>query len=199
MFNCRVREMRGWKRAALLMFSGLWLVFASSAAAQTWNQVWSDEFNGPLGTPIDTSKWTFETGILNVNNEAKYYCSPGMITGGCNPSTPNAYMDGRGHLVIQAIKLNSGTAPNGGSWSSARMTTNGAEQFQYGRAEAKMLLLVGPGIWPAFWALGTNISGVGWPTCGEMDYLEDVPPEGGLGRSKISSTVHGAIQERCFL
>jgi beta-glucanase (GH16 family) len=179
-------------RAALLMICGLWLVFANGVQAQSWNQVWSEEFNGPLGQPIDRAKWKFDTGILNVNNEVEYYCAPETSAGGCNSAKPNAYIDGQGHLVIQAIKLNPSTAPNSGSWTSGRMTTDGTEQFQYGRAEARMMLPVGPGIWPAFWALGTNLSSVGWPTCGEIDYMENVPASGGLGPTKISSTLHGS-------
>ena len=179
-------------RASLLVTCGLWLVLASSTAAQTWKQVWSDEFNGAAGTAIDTLKWKFETGILKVNNEVEYYCAPTSSAGGCNSAEPNAYIDGQGHLVIQAIKINSSTAPNSGSWTSARMTTDGTEPFQYGRAEARMMLPVGPGIWPAFWALGTNISTVGWPTCGEIDYMENVPAQGGLGPTKVSSTLHGS-------
>lgn len=179
-------------RAPLLVICGLLLLLASSTAAQTWSQVWSDEFNGAAGTAIDAAKWKFETGILNVNNEVEYYCAPTSSAGGCNSAKPNAYIDGRGHLVIQAIKITSSTAPNSGSWTSARMTTDGTEPFQYGRAEARMMLPVGPGIWPAFWALGTNISTVGWPTCGEIDYMENVPAQGGLGPTKISSTLHGS-------
>ena len=179
-------------RAPLLAICGLGLLLASSTAAQTWNQVWSDEFNGAAGTAIDTAKWKFETGILNVNNEVEYYCAPTSSAGGCNSAKPNAYIDGQGHLVIQAIKINSSTAPNSGSWTSARMTTDGTKPFQYGRAEARMMLPVGPGIWPAFWALGTNISTVEWPTCGEIDYMENVPAQGGLGPTKISSTLHAS-------
>ena len=175
----------------LLLISGLWLVCASGATAQSWNQVWSDEFNGPAGTPIDAGKWKFDTGILKVNNEVEYYCAPGTSAGGCNSAKPNAYIDGKGNLVIQAIKLNASTAPNSGSWTSARMITEGTQEFQYGRAEARMMLPVGPGIWPAFWALGGNISTVGWPNSGEIDYMENVPASGGLGPGKISSTLHG--------
>jgi beta-glucanase (GH16 family) len=178
-------------RAVLLTICGLWFVLAGGAAAQTWNPVWSDEFDGPAGTSIDAAKWKFEAGILKVNNEIEFYCAPDSTAGGCNSAKPNAYIDGNGHLVIQAIKLNPSTAPNSGSWTSARMVTDGTEQFQYGRAEARMTLPVGPGIWPAFWALGTNISSVGWPTCGEIDYLENVPASRGLGPAKISSTLHG--------
>ena len=32
----------------------------------------------------------------------------------------------------------------------------------------------GQGVWPAFWALGVNIDQVGWPTCGEIDVMENV-------------------------
>lgn len=176
----------------------VWLLAAIPASAQNWGTpVWSDEFDGAPGTPIDRTKWTFETGILNVNREVEYYCAPSTTTGGCNVKQPNAYLDGSGHLIIQAIKVGSSTAPDSGSWTSARMTTNGTKQFQYGRVESRMMLPVGPGIWPAFWALGANITsnqfanpGSPWPNCGEIDYMENVPAVGGLGPTKISSTMH---------
>ena len=38
---------------------------------------------------------------------------------------------------------------------------------------------VGQGIWPAFWMLGSNISEVQWPLCGEIDLLEYVGREPG--------------------
>jgi beta-glucanase (GH16 family) len=182
-------------RGGLLVFT-LCLLFSASAFAQNWgNPVWSDEFTGPLGTPIDSTKWTYDTGILNVNNEVEYYCAPSTVTGGCLTTNPNAYIDGNGHLVIQAIRQNNSTTPYSGSWTSARLNTNGLESFQYGRVESSMSLPVGPGIWPAFWALGTNISGpnaVGWPSCGEQDYMENVPlSPGGLGPNVIASTLHG--------
>jgi beta-glucanase (GH16 family) len=184
------------RNTVLLAF---FVVFAAIASrAQSWgNPVWSDEFDGARGTPVDASKWTFETGILNVNNEVEYYCAPSTTTGGCNLTQPNAYLDGNGHLIIQAIKVGSSTSPYSGSWTSARMTTNGTKQFQYGRVESRMQLPVGAGIWPAFWALGANISGnqfgnsgAPWPNCGEIDYMENVPAAGGLGPNKISSTMH---------
>jgi beta-glucanase (GH16 family) len=161
--------------------------------AQNWGQpVWSDEFTGPVGTPIDSTKWTYDTGILSVNNEVEYYCSPSTVTGGCQTTNPNAYIDGNGHLIIQGIRLNSSTTPYSGSWTSARLKTSGLESFQYGRVESMMSLPVGPGIWPAFWALGSNISTVGWPICGESDYMENVPLNpGGLGPTVIASTLHG--------
>jgi beta-glucanase (GH16 family) len=178
-------------RTALCVVS-LWLPLSFPAFAQDWGQpVWSDEFNGPQGTPIDPTKWDYNIGIMHVNNEVEYYCAPSTTTGGCDPSKPNAFLDGNGHLIIQAIRINAGTAPYSGSWTSARLSTNRLESFQYGRVESRMVLPVGPGIWPAFWALGTNIGPAGWPKCGEADYMENVPASGKLGPNVISSTLHG--------
>ena len=70
----------------------------------------------------------------------EYYCLPGMTTGGCVATNPNAYIDGTGNLVIQAIKMGTSTAANSGSWTSARLKTQGLQEFQYGRVEAKMSL-----------------------------------------------------------
>jgi len=180
---------------SLLVASIVTLGGASRAAGQTWGTpVWADEFNDAKGTPINSANWTYDTGILNVNNEVEYYCSPGMTTGGCvgsNSNAYNAYIDGNGYLVIQAIKTGTSTAANSGSWTSARLKTQGLQEFQYGRVEAKMSLPIGPGLWPAFWALGDS-SGCSWPACGEIDYMENVPAvPGGLGPTKISSTIHG--------
>jgi beta-glucanase (GH16 family) len=178
--------------ACVRAFSSLclfWLAFGNISAAQTWRTpVWSDEFNGPPNSSINPANWTYDTGILNVNNEVEYYCAPGSSTPPCVAGTPNAYIDGNGHLVIQAIKINSSVAPNGGSWTSARLKTSTLQSFQYGRLESSMALPVGSGIWPAYWALGDNISSVGWPMSGEIDFMENVPP---LGPSTIQSTVHG--------
>jgi len=162
------------------------------AVAQTWGSpVWSDEFSGPLGTPIDSTKWNYDTGILNVNNEVEYYCAPSTVTGGCQTTNPNAYIDGSGHLVIQAVRLNTNTLPYSGSWTSARLLTSGTEQFQYGRVEASMMLPIGAGLWPAFWALGSSSTGLTWPATGEMDFMENVPASAGQGPTIISSTLHG--------
>ena len=63
--------------------------------------VWSDEFNGPAGTPPNPKYWTHEIGdgALNGitgwgNGEFQYYTD----------STDNAALDGDGNLVITARK-----------------------------------------------------------------------------------------------
>jgi len=168
-----------------------WLAFANISAAQAWTQAWSDEFNGPANSAIDSANWTYDTGSLMVNNEVEYYCAPGSSTPPCVAGTPNAYIDGSGHLVIQAIKISSSVAPYSGSWTSARLKTINLQNFQYGRLESSMELPVGAGIWPAYWALGNNINSVNWPTSGEIDFMENVPASGGLGPTAIRSTIHG--------
>jgi len=167
-----------------------------SAHAQTWTLAWHEDFDG---TTIDPATWTYDTGILNVNNEVEYYCQPGSNTVPCNAASPNAYLDGAGHLVIQAIQINSNVAPYSGSWTSARLKTQGLQSFTYGRVESSMSLPLGPGLWPAYWALGTDISTVGWPASGEIDFMENVPASSGLGPTVISSTLHGGVSSsNCY-
>lgn len=164
---------------------------AGTARAQTWNLAWSDEFNE---SAIDSTKWTFDYGNLNVNNELEYYCGPAGDSNNqspCNSSSPNVYLDGSGHLVIQAIRISSNTAAYSNSWTSTRMKSQGLASFQYGRIESSMQLPIGAGLWPAFWALGWNIATAGWPQCGEQDYMENVPASAGQGPTIISSTLHG--------
>ena len=60
--------MKQLKRVAAFLVVSL---FASSAWAQNWQLVWSDEFNGSIGPD-----WVFETGNGSGgwgNNELQYY------------------------------------------------------------------------------------------------------------------------------
>lgn len=176
------------------------LLFATLCArAQDWGSpVWEDEFNGPLGSSLDASKWQLDVGDLKVNDEVEIYC-PGFpfdheqakprspsawdeITV-CDPKGGNVSMDGQ-HLVLRAVEHN-------GTWTSGRVKTEGRQSFQYGRIEARIKMPFGAGLWPAFWALGDGIGKVGWPASGEIDFMENVPKVGGLGPSRIRSTIHG--------
>jgi beta-glucanase (GH16 family) len=168
--------------AYLLALSTLWLILIPQAAAQNWQLVWSDEFNGPAGSAPSSADWSFMLGKNNANGELEFYCPPGNNTAPCNASTPNIFEDGKGNLIIRAIRTPSGT------WTSGRMNTSGKHTFQFGRMEARMKLVPGAGFWPAFWMLGSNIGSVGWPTCGEQDIMEWVPH---YTPTTTSSTIHG--------
>ncbi len=79
--------------------------------AVTWVPQWCEEFNATTAGSPDTTVWSFDLGNGGFgNNEIETYCGPPGYSG--NPSncpttfstsTSNAYVDGGGHLVIQAI------------------------------------------------------------------------------------------------
>jgi beta-glucanase (GH16 family) len=138
-----------------------------------WNIVWDDEFNQPDGSSPDPTKWGYDIGGGGYgNNELEYYTS----------RTNNARIEG-GQLVIEADQESYG----GNNYTSARMLTKGKWSWAYGRMEARIQIPRGQGIWPAFWMLGTNIDSVGWPTCGEVDIMENI------GKVSDQGTDHGTI------
>jgi hypothetical protein len=127
---------------------------------------WSDEFNA---SPLNTATWNYELGAGGWgNNELENYTS----------SVNNVHIDS-GYLHISALN------PSGSSYTSGRITTQGKKQFTYFRVEMLAKLPEGKGIWPALWMLGSNISTVGWPKCGEIDIMELIGNQ--------PSTVHGTL------
>jgi beta-glucanase (GH16 family) len=158
----------------------LLLLLARSTNAQSWKLVWSDEFNGSKDSPTSSKNWTAETGGGGWGNrELEYYTA----------DTESSYQDGAGSLVIRATQLKQ--SDNLSCWygpcrfTSARLTTKNKFQLTYGRVEARIKVPAGEGVWPAFWLLGSNISEIGWPACGEIDVMENIGRE--------PSTVHGTI------
>jgi beta-glucanase (GH16 family) len=126
-----------------------------------WNIVWSDEFNS---NSINPNVWTFETGNGGSNpgwgnNELEYYTT----------RTNNVYEAG-GLLHIVAQK----ESYDGCNYTSARMKTEGLYATPtYGRFVWRARLPAGTGMWPALWMLGNDFSSVGWPSCGEIDVVEN--------------------------
>jgi beta-glucanase (GH16 family) len=145
------------------------LAFSPIAFTTDWQIVWQDEFNGSL-----SSDWSFDIGYGNWgwgNDEWQYYTEDNAIIG---DST----------LTIRAT-LEGTMGKRDGSIKSAKIKTQGKFSFTYGKIEARIRLPRGKGLWPAFWMLGTNISEVGWPKCGEIDIMENVN-----GESIIHGTAH---------
>ena len=174
-------------RRVVLLLSSLLVIVGVSLSAQTaanlarptrpqreqksWVVVWSDEFNGAEGTLPDATKWTYDLGGGGWgNNELETYTM----------NTANVQQKG-GNLVITAIQSGT-TFP---TYTSARIRTQGLYDVEYGRVEARIKIPYGQGLWPAFWMLGSNITTVSWPTCGEIDIMENI--------GKEPSTVHGTI------
>ena len=165
-----------------------------TVGSTTYVPTWCDEFNGAAGSP-NTTTWKFDLGGGGWGNgEAEVYCGPAGYAG--NPSqcpttfsasTAPIYIDGSGHLVIRPINEN-------GAWLSGRMNTEGKENFTYGILEASIELpnTTTQGLWAAWWTLGSDITTVPWPGCGEEDIMEDWSPQvdNGEGTTGDISTAH---------
>ncbi|MFI6426188.1 family 16 glycosylhydrolase [Promicromonospora sp. NPDC050880] len=138
------------------------------AAALTW----SDEFDGAAGSAPNAANWNHETGAGGWgNNELQNYVN----------SRQNSALDGNGNLVITARQ------DGNGGYTSARLTTKGKVQPQYGRLEARIKIPRGQGIWPAFWMLGAQFPSTPWPNSGEIDIMENIGREPHL----VHGTLHG--------
>jgi beta-glucanase (GH16 family) len=126
---------------------------------------WSDEFADD--GPPNPENWTYERGFVR-NDELQWYqkenasCRDGM-------------------LVIEARKeqvKNPDFGPTERDWrrsrefaeyTSACVLTRGKHEWMHGKFLMRGRIDVRPGLWPAFWTLG---SARGWPGCGEIDVME---------------------------
>jgi beta-glucanase (GH16 family) len=139
--------------------------------------IWSDEFNGAAGAAPDSSNWTADSTDgcpapwMNCGwgNAEKEYYLPGQIT-----------TDGSADGLLNIVANRQTNATNYNcyygrcEWLSGKMTTYGKVAFTYGYMEARIKVPAGNGTWPAFWMLGSNISSVPWPACGELDIMVEV-------------------------
>jgi beta-glucanase (GH16 family) len=151
---------------------------ASAANPKGWSLVWSDEFDGPSGSTLDSTKWSFDIGGGGWgNNELQSYTSRPV----------NAELQG-GALVLRVLKETfKGTDNITRNYTSARLLTKNKFSQTYGRFEARIKVPYGQGIWPAFWMLGNDIDIAGWPTCGEIDIMENIGKEPSI----VHGTLHG--------
>jgi len=140
-------------------------VYVKSQDLRNYKLVWSDEFN--KDGPPDSSSWTYENGFVR-NQELQWY------------QPENARCE-NGYLIIEARreeKPNPAYVPGSKDWrtdrpiinyTSACLITRGRKTWQYGRFEMKAKIDISPGLWPAWWTLGTAGR---WPANGEIDIME---------------------------
>lgn len=149
------------------LFSLLCMLYILPLKAQ-YVLYWSDEFES---TNLDQSKWVFDLGGGGWgNNESQFYTS----------NAGNIKVE-NGMLNITAKQEQIGSYP----YTSSRITTKNLFAHKFGKVEARMKLPLGQGLWPAFWMLGSNISSVGWPQCGEIDIMEHVSND-----PEVHGTIH---------
>ena len=151
--------------------------------------VWSDEFDTPGKTAINSTNWFHQTqlpaGGSWFNGEEQHYTN----------RIENSFVE-NDNLNIVAIKESFTDQGVTKQYTSARLNSKFA--FTYGRVDVRAKLPAGNGTWPAIWTLGKNISESGaywqtqgfgntsWPACGEIDIMEH-----GLGAvNHTSSALH---------
>lgn len=139
--------------------------------------VWSDDFNGPAGSTPDPRKWSVAAGWGGGTSELEYYSA----------DPRNVSLDGRGDLAVTARQQLTAAGGRVYPFTSGRLQTKGLFQTEYGSLQARIELPQGNGLWPAFWAVGSDIDQVGWPACGEIDMMENR----GNDPYSILGSVHG--------
>ena len=127
--------------------------------------VWSDEFD--VDGPLDPAKWTYEKGFER-NEELQWYqpenarCEKGLLViEARKESRPNP-------LFVEGAK-DWRRSRREVEYTSASVTTKRLHSWTFGRFEMRGRIDVRPGIWPAFWTLGTSGR---WPSGGEIDIME---------------------------
>lgn len=160
-------------------FDDLQLASAGDTPYRGWKMAWSDEFNG---TSVDPNTWTYDIGTGTPasqgwgNYELEYYTS----------RTNNVYeAGGLLHIVAQRESY------NGSDYTSARVKSQGLIFQKYGRIEWRAKLPKGLGCWPALWLLGTNITSIPWPGCGEIDMMENR----GRDPTNVQASLHSGNDE----
>jgi beta-glucanase (GH16 family) len=134
---------------------------ATSAALSSNNYQVNEQFSG---SSLNQSLWTAMTRLKGYRNNEEQDYSPGQVS------------VADGNLRITAAR------DQNGNWHSGEV--NSKWNYTYGEFEVRLALSAhGPGVWPAAWMMGASGQ---WPTCGEIDMLENINNEG-----TSYGTIHG--------
>lgn len=138
--------------------------------------VFHDGFDGPRGARPAASVWQLMTG---------FGWGPGQVQA-YTDRPANAALDGAGGLMLTA-RRESFVDGNGkpSSYTSGRVETRATMRLRRTRIEARVQVPAGAGLWPTFWAAGTEPPA--WPASGELDIMEF---SGGRSR-QLYGFVHG--------
>lgn len=151
---------------------------AIAAPPSGYTLSWSEEFNGAVGSKPDATHWNYDMGGGGWgNNELETYV---------NDATHAQIVDDPSAGDSRALQIQA-TKDAQGKYQSARLLSKGKVSAQYGYVEGRIRMSYGQGVWPAFWMMGTDNGTVGWPSCGEIDIMENIGNE----KSMVHGTIHG--------
>lgn len=130
--------------SSLLVLAGLVILGGSPAelsadppGKQKWKLVWGDEFSGEK---VDTGKWEK---VGDGKRRTAYWLQK------------NAFLDGKGHLVVRSTKEPDGRYGCGGLRSRGKFT------HSFGYYEIRCKVPDEPGTWAAFWLYAPCVGKVG--------------------------------------
>ncbi|WP_299296184.1 glycoside hydrolase family 16 protein [uncultured Erythrobacter sp.] len=164
--------------------------------AQSWELVWSDEFDG---TELDGTKWAPEESCWGGGNNERQ----------CYTDRPENIVLEDGFLHLKARK-ETFTGPDRPpeiaedpnpqvtqEYTSGKIRTRGLHSWKYGRIEVRAKVSAGQGMWPAVWMMPEEAHYGSWPLSGEIDILEAVnigaacdECEGDVGENRTVSALH---------
>ena len=173
------------KLILIILFTGTLLsIYCSSGkklpmSKSKANVIFFDDFSG---TELDRSKWNVRITGGTVNNEQQAYVDSSLtisiVHGTASEGAEN------GALMLQPHYSPGFITKEGKKFDfiSGRIDSRSKVEFTYGTASARIKLTDGPGLWPAWWALGKGR----WPESGEIDIMEYVGE-----KDWASAAVHG--------
>lgn len=161
----------------------------------SWQLVWSDEFNGDS---LDLSKWSY-WGDNNLPWSAGNYLDEnGNLVDQSGFKVKHYYLkenveEKDGNLILEVKKENGKTVDINGQrrrilYSSGAVHTKGKFSVQEGKIEMRAAMPKGVGTWPAFWLWPESYDSrnSSRPALGEIDIFEIY----GSDLTKVTGTAH---------
>ena len=165
------RKLLAYVLTVAMVFSVLVSVAVSVNAADGYQLVWSDEFDGNGVNPYN---WSLDTGVRNGERQtytidnAKTQNGKLIIKGDCTVIDSNGNIMPAGEVSGETRDV-----------KSASLQSVGKQAFKFGKVEIRAKLPNACSSWPAFWTCGFDKYGMdrgqggsSWPCNGEIDFME---------------------------